>query len=158
MHTWKWVFLRKNRDVMVCPFCKKKIWTEKRKGTFDFSDIQIPVWSKKDVVIAHVEVKAGTTAYSFDDFDIDKRNWAAEHQDDLLLIWLELGYKIYHKKYPKQAWLFPLSLFYELEQTLERKSIPYGCAKLDAYKLDWAQYGVWGLRDNHPVRKSIGDC
>jgi len=143
-HNWS---VNVTRDAVRCPRCGTIIYPDAAAGCFDIR-IGVPVWNQENTAWYAVEVKYGKTAYSFSDFDDKKRKWAESHTGDYSMwIWLGMGVSIRDEKYPRATYLFPLDLFYRLETTLERKSIPYDCPELDKYKLQWLGGGTWAIHD-----------
>ncbi len=139
----------KSRDALRCPNCGKLIFPQSEEGAFDFQDVYVP---PKGVVPRRidVEVKAGTTSVGFYELRDNQREWAEKHKDREKWLWIGIGKHINDHKYPRKTWLIPLDLFYEMEQTLGRDSVPFECELLDAYELDWAGNGIWLLPDDHP--------
>jgi hypothetical protein len=112
-------------------------------GTFDIR-VAVPNWGERRVDWHAIEVKYGETRIPFSDIDDDKRNWSDDHQDDYhMWLWLCMGKRIRHRKYPRVTYLIPLELFYDIENALDRKSIPYGMSELEPYGLAWLGGGVW---------------
>ena len=143
-HNWA---VNVTRDVVRCPRCGTIIYPDAAAGCFDMR-IGIPMWDVRETAWFAVEVKYGKTAYPFSDFDEKKRKWAEAHIGDYAMwIWLGMGVAINNKKYPRVTYLFPLELFYQLENGIGRKSIPYGCPELDEYKLEWSGGGTWKIHD-----------
>lgn len=141
-------FVKVTRDAVRCPRCGTMIYPDAASGCFDIR-LGVPVWDSRDIAWYAVEVKYAKTAYPFSNFDEKKRAWAVEHDGDYAMwLWLGMGEAINNKRYPRVTYLFPLELFYQLERTLDRKSIPYGCPELDRYKLTWLGRGRWELHQD----------
>ena len=149
LRAYKWPVVV-TRDYMRCPRCGAQLFPDAAPGCFDLR-MAVPLWDKRDMDWRAIEVKSKRTALPFSELDEKKRIWSAEHTDDYSMwLWVCLGERINHRKYPRTTYLFPLWLFYELEQTLERKSIPYGHPSLEGYTLTWEGKGLWAIPESHP--------
>jgi len=43
----------------------------------------------------------------------------------------------------------PLDVFYDLENRIGRKSIPYDCESLNKFELEWLGKGLWDIPADH---------
>jgi hypothetical protein len=153
MRHWGWPCF-KSRDAMVCPKCHTKIYPAGKKGTPDFPAVFIPLWDKQEIFLIGVEVKAGASSWPLNKLASEQRDWASEHPDRPLYIWLCLGDRIGSTKRPRRTWLFPFELFQEIESELlgrGRKSIPYDYERLGEWELEWTGKGLWELPLRHPL-------
>jgi len=151
MRSWGW-FAYKKRDAIICPRCRHMILPSGPAGTFDFPNVGISIFNidtfSPETVFIDVEVKAGDTSVAFSDFDIEKRTWAEIKKERPKYMWICIGRGLRDKKKPRKTYLLPLSVFYEIEKTSTRKSIPYGHEDLAPYELEWLGKGLWKLYDS----------
>ncbi len=135
----------KTRDSAICPKCYHRLWPDSVPGAFDFR-VAMPDWDTRILRWLAVECKYGETALSFASMDDKKRLWAQENSDEYeMWVWMCLGTSIRARRKPRMTWLFPFQLFLELEERLDRKSIPYAHPELEQYRLQWAGGGKWRL-------------
>jgi len=139
----------KSRDALRCMHCGKLMFPQSKAGVFDFPNVYIPL-DRADVRYVDVEVKAGSSSFAFSEFSDDQRAWADEDNEHEKWLWICIGKAIRSKKHPRKTWLIPLQVFYDLEVSIGRKSIPYECHSLDMYELTWLGGGVWDIPGCHP--------
>ena len=151
MRAWNWD-ARKKRDALRCPHCGQVVLPGGVPGTFDFPKVRVPVWREHRLAEIDVEVKAGTTSLPFAAVSEEQRTWATENTDCPKWLWLNLGTRIKGKRYPRYTILFPFELFLEIEKNSEAKSIPYGLATLEPYRLTWEGNRTWSVPESHPIR------
>jgi hypothetical protein len=144
----------KTRDALRCPNCGKLLFPQGEEGAFDFHDVYIPPAGCAPRRI-DVEVKAGETSIGFGELRANQREWADENNDREKWLWLGIGRHIGDPKYPRKTWFIPLGLFYELEHSLGRESIPFECKQLDDYELEWTGKGIWNIPSSHPFYQEI---
>lgn len=155
MRSWGWMAYKK-RDAVVCPKCGCIVLPGAAPGTFDFPNVGIPECGES----IDVEVKAGDASFPFSDLRENQREWAGkpENADRAKFIWLCLGRgRPTSSKEPRITYFFPLELFVELENKLDRKSIPYDLEELRPYRLFWRGGKKWGLPDTHPMMEIDGE-
>jgi len=154
MRSWGWL-ARKKTDAIICPQCKYVVVPGGKPGTFDFPEVQIQL-SPGVVIVMSVEVKAGVTSFQFSELREEQREWAT-NISNYKMIWLCLGKGRANSAVdPRITYFFPYELFLELEETLERKSIPYGLFQLEEYKLTWSGKKCWDLPIGHPQHWMLG--
>jgi hypothetical protein len=152
MRSWNWMAYKK-RDAVKCPSCHTVVIPGAVSGTFDFPNVGIPIWKERGIKFIDVEVKAGKTSLAFSELRPNQREWADENPENAKWIWLCIGKgNVNAKKQPRKTWFFPYRVFLELEEILERESIPYDCPQLKRYELEWVGKKSWRLPWNHPAR------
>jgi len=143
-------FARKHTDAMICPNCHKMIYPSGNPGTFDFPGVYVPpMRGNPKPRTMDIEVKAGNTSLAFSSLRDDQRAWAESTPENEKYLWICVGTSIRDKKYPRKTWLMPLDVFYHIEKTLDRKSIPYNCTGLAGFELEWLGGGLWDIPAGH---------
>lgn len=149
-----WI-VKVTRDFLKCHRCGSLIYPDAAPGCFD-ARVAIPVWDRKEIAWYAIEVKSSRTALPFACIDDKKREWSAAHTSDYSMwMWVCMGDRINSKKYPRVTYLFPLALFYQLENSSNRKSIAYDDAALLDYKLQWEGSGLWTIPETHQFLTSL---
>ena len=144
-------FVDVTRDFIRCPRCFTSIYPDSASGRFDVIG-GYPV-ARGEVYWCAIEVKyGGQTSLPFDRISDNQRAWYAKHIDDYdMWLWFCLGNRIRDEKYPRRTWLIPFQLFLDLEENLERKSIPATCTDIQPYELLWEGDGFWSIPDAHAL-------
>ena len=149
MRSWGWL-AEKKTDAVVCPRCGEIVIPAGPSGTFDFPEVQVP--QDGQVALIAVEAKADDTSFNFAKLREDQRAWI-EGRDRPGYIWLCLGRgAVNAQREPRITYFFPYEVFLELERAFERKSIPYECSELAAYRLTWAGHHTWQMPQAHPFK------
>lgn len=148
------------RDYLKCPYCYKPIYPDSATGRFDVV-ASFPISYGKTYWSA-VEVKyGGSTRQPFNKISQDQRDWyhAKKEEDgyDSFWLWFCIGDRINGTSHPRRTFLIPFSLFLELENTLDRKSIPVDQEEIQEYELEWSGNGLWIIPEGHALWEDIDD-
>lgn len=114
-----------------------------------------------------VEAKMGTgnnkQSFPFRRWETHQRKWALRYQqqyNNTYWLFITLGKYLdsYKKgqKYPKISILIPANRVLQLEQELDRKSIPYDWARDCEYRLEWNGNQSWAIPIGHPFWSHYG--
>lgn len=156
MREWGW-FAYKKRDGTMCHKCRAFIIPGAPSGTWDFPNVGVPAWGRRETVFIDVEVKAGHTSWAFDDLRDNQRKWADSVPERPKWIWICIGKNAVNAvEHPRKTWMFPYEKLLEWENKLERKSLPYDFEELESYELEWLGDDVWGVPEKHPLRTKYG--
>jgi hypothetical protein len=157
---WGWQ-PEKTRDGLRCPNCGTMIYPDSAPGTFDY-EAYVPMWEQKEMRHIYVEVKSGETSLSFNRLEDSQAEFAEEvrGRDERidLWMWVCIGRGIGYNDYPRETFLFPYEKWWQMQDKLDRKSIPHGYERLKSYRLDWVVCGggLWLLPQHHPARTIYG--
>lgn len=143
------------RDFIRCPNCYYSIFPSSTAGRFD-SIIAYPV-AYGSLYWGAVEVKNGTsTSLPFSSVADKQIIWYHKKKDVYdCMLWFNIGERINHKVHPRRTFLIPFSLFLELKDSLDRKSIPVGCEEIQEFQLKWAGKGQWEIPAEHTLWTNI---
>jgi len=155
-HKYNFVVLT-TRDFVRCPRCGFGIYPDAVAGRFD-NLIAYPV-DRGVLYWGAVEIKNGSsTNLSFDSVQDKQIMWYHKKKElyDMWL-WFSIGDRIGGKTHPRRTFLIPFELFLELQDSLDRKSIPVDCEEIQEYELVWSGKGQWEIPDGHALWDNINN-